>query len=61
MKDSERTPRVETGDGETKGFRFSESLSRKRTDTMCFEKANKRGHMRIGYVRVSTDKQSLDL
>jgi DNA invertase Pin-like site-specific DNA recombinase len=28
---------------------------------MGFEKAGRRGHMRIGYARVSTDEQSLDL
>jgi resolvase-like protein len=28
---------------------------------MGFEKAERRGHMLIGYARVSTDEQSLDL
>src|SRR3954453_23841955 len=40
---------------------FSESLSRQCTGTMGFEKAGRRTHMRIGYARVSTDEQSLDL
>jgi hypothetical protein len=40
---------------------FSESLSRKCTGTMSFEKEDRRTYMRIGYARVSTDKQLLDL
>ena len=40
---------------------FSKSLSRKCTGTMSFEKEDGRAHMRIGYARVSTDDQSLDL
>src|SRR4051794_41801222 len=35
--------------------------SRQCTGTMGFEKAGRSGHMRIGYARVSTDEQSLDL
>src|SRR4051812_6098901 len=40
---------------------FSESTSRQCTGTMSFEKDDGRGRMRIGYARVSTDEQSLDL
>src|SRR3954452_2582142 len=40
---------------------FSESTSRKCASTMGFEKEDGRGRMRIGYARVSTDEQSLDL
>src|SRR5258708_6487757 len=40
---------------------FSEWISRDCTTTMGFEKAGRRDHMLIGYARVSTDEQSLDL
>ena len=40
---------------------FSESLSRKCTGTMSFAKEDRRTYKRIGYARVSTDKQLLDL
>jgi CBS domain-containing protein len=61
----EKTRRDETADAEPRHFAsrkpFSESLSRKCTDTMGCEKEDRRGRMRIGYTRVSTDEQSLDL
>jgi len=40
---------------------FSEWISRNCTATMGFEKAGRRDRMLIGYARVSTDEQSLDL
>ncbi len=64
-KGSERPRRLKAGDGKTRAFRFSESVlgmnSRQCTATMGFEKAGGRVPMRIGYARVSTDEQSLDL
>jgi DNA invertase Pin-like site-specific DNA recombinase len=40
---------------------FSEWISRDCTTTMGFEKAERRDRMLIGYARVSTEEQSLDL
>src|SRR5512135_2107794 len=40
---------------------FSESTSRQCRGRMGFEKDDEGGRMRIGYARVSTDEQSLDL
>jgi DNA invertase Pin-like site-specific DNA recombinase len=40
---------------------FSEWISRNCTTRMGFEKAERRDRMLIGYARVSTDEQSLDL
>ena len=49
----------------TGAFRFSETILRidfsPVSGTMSFEKEDGRGGIRIGYARVSTDEQSLDL
>src|SRR5262245_39049263 len=58
-------PKVDSGYGRIEDFRLSETVlgmnSRQCTGTMGLENAGRSGHMRIGYARVSTEEQSLDL